>query len=192
MERSFEVKNVTILLQITFILNALEEIVARSIQVLSTTKRVKLIFAIRSTSLFDSFLFTIRDILSSTRRACPYLEIQVEIYETRIVVTSPLSPPLSAGTPRTGGTYIASTPRTGALSATTPRAFLPQKNEYICQGIRIIRGKRPNLVTCLNHSLNDTIPQSQGKTEMGGGVALITCGPVGLIDDVSEDTIHEK
>lgn len=68
--------------------------------------------------------------------------------------------------------------------AMTPGLCSPLvKGELHSKGIRIIRGQRPNLITCLNHALNDTRPDS--KEELAGGVALVTCGPVDLIKSVS-------
>lgn len=171
---------------VTFILNALEEIVSQSIQSKSSTKRIKLIFTIREMSTVDSFLYTIEDILSTSRRACPWLDIQVEIYETS---TTSIFTPLSASSPRTGVIN-------GQLSATTPYPLLGSpstlplpKSEFVSEGMKVVRGERPNLITLLSHLLNDTKP-SPLKKGLGGGVALITCGPISLIDAVSAKTTY--
>lgn len=62
--------------------------------------------------------------------------------------------------------------------------------ELHSKGIRIIRGQRPNLVTCLNHALNDTRPDA--RNELAGGVALVTCGPAGLINSVSPLNMDDR
>lgn len=167
---------------VTFILNALEEIISQSIQSKSSTKRIKLIFTIREMSTVDSFLYTIEDILSTSRRACPWLDIQVEIYETSTTTSTFI--PSSASSPRTGVIN-------GQLSATTPYPLLGSpatlplpKSEFVSEGMKVVRGERPNLTTLLSHLLNDTKP-SPLKKGLGGGVALITCGPISLIDAVS-------
>lgn len=146
---------------------------ARSIQAKSITRRVRLFFITRSTESIESFLYTLEDILHSARQAAPFLEIAVEVYETRSSEeSSSPSALMTAGLPML----------TPGL-AMTPGFNTPLVKGIHSNGIRIIRGKRPNLATCVNHALNDTRPDS--RNALAGGVALVTCGPVGLINSVS-------
>jgi hypothetical protein len=81
---------------------------------------------------------------------------------------------------RKSDSYFTSHGRSGSSGSLSSGTSSKERCVTIA-GMKIIKGQRP--VTCLNHSLNDTRPD-YGK-DLAGGVALLTCGPPGLIDAVS-------
>lgn len=163
-------------------------------QAKSSTRRVKIIFIVRNTASIESFIHTLEDVLRSASRVAQFLDISVEVYETRsfggsITSSAATTPGLTLFTPTS-----ATTPGLSLLTpglAMTPGLRSPLvKGEIHSTDIRIIRGQRPNLTTCLNHALNDTQPESRNET--GGGVALISCGPMQLITSVSRSVGSEE
>ena len=155
-------------------------------QARSSTRRVKIIFIVRNTASIESFIYTLEDILHSARWAAPFLDISVEIYETRTsegsLTSAATTPGLTVFTPASATTPGSAMSTPGL--AMTPGLRSPLvKGELHSRDIRIIRGQRPNLTACLNHALNDTQPDSRNET--AGGVALISCGPMKLITSVS-------
>lgn len=140
---------------ITFLLNALEDLIASSLATTSATRRVKVVYVLRDPERTAPHFLQILESLACTAEHRTFLKVEVLVYNTSSTTLHHAKEENSFDDPHHN-----------------PLASIQRLNG------------RPHLTTCLNHLLNDTIPREDSgrvSTKLGGGVHFATCGPAALI-----------
>ena len=169
---------------ITFVLNALEELVALSAAGRSPAVRVKVVYAVRGRAQHAHFISVLEKLADEVRRTT-FLQLEVLVFDSALrrgEGENPFDREREEEAAASAAWDPFADPHTGRMEKGRKLSIKRKEGGDAAAPVSFHAG-RPNLTTCINHLLNDARPS--GSTTLGGGVALLSCGPAELIAAVS-------
>ena len=173
---------------ITFVLNALEELIALSAAGRSPAIRVKVVYAVRGRAQHAHFIALLEKLADGARRTT-FLQLEVLVFDSALRRGEGENPferereEDAAASAAAGDPFADPHPELARMEKGGRKLSIKRKAGENAAALVTFLAGRPSITTCLNHLLNDARPS--GSASLGGGVALLSCGPAELISAVS-------